>query len=549
MLPVFFRFSYIFIQNPPGMKKVVFLVLVLAVINHAFAQKPGAAIDVQHYTFAVTLNDNNNSIQGKAAIEVLFLKNVSSLTFELVSKRADGKGMTVQKITENNQILSFHQSADSIHIDLPAKAGDKKTIEISYEGIPADGLIIANNKYKHRGFFADNWPNRARNWLPCVDHPADKAPVDFLVTAPDHYQVVANGVQVEETSLENNLKLTHYKETAPLPMKIMVIGVADFAVQYAGDVQCIPVYSWVYPENKEKGFYDYAQATEILPFFIKHVGPYGYKKLANVQSKTMFGGLENAGAIFYSENSVTGTRKSESLLTHEIAHQWFGDMATETEWAHIWLSEGFATYMTILYFENKYGPDTARHMLLEDRSQVISYTKRTQKPVVDSSVKDYMALLNPNSYQKGGWVLHMLRGQLGDSLFWKGIRSYYAKFSGKNASTDDLRKAMEAVSGRDLQSFFRQWLYTPGHPVLDITWQYDKAKKAVLLRVDQQQSTPFQFPLELSFYGQNGKFLFNKTILVKDKQTSLSIPVTTLVEQVSADPSVKLLYEGTVKQS
>lgn len=529
------------------MKRVVFLVWLSVIMNCSIGQQPGAPIDVQQYTFALTLNDDNNSIEGKATIEVLFLKNSRSLVLELVSKRADGKGMTVQQVKENDSPLSFHQSKDSLHIDLLAKAGEKRVVEIAYKGIPADGLIITNNKYKHRGFFADNWPNRAHNWLPCIDHPADKAPVDFLVTAPSHYQVVANGIQVEETSLDNHLKLTHYKETTPLPMKVMVIGVADFAVQYAGEVQCIPVYSWVYPEDKAKGFYDYAQATEILPFFIKNVGPYGYRKLANVQSKTMFGGLENAGAIFYSENSVTGTRKSESLLTHEIAHQWFGDMATETTWAHIWLSEGFATYMTILYFENKYGKDTARHMLLEDRRQVIDYTKRTRKPVVDSAVTDYMDLLNPNSYQKGGWVLHMLRDQLGDTLFWKGIRAYYATYSGKNAATDDLRKSMEKVSGRDLRQFFKQWLYTPGHPVLDITWQYNKTSKSLSLTVHQKQGTPFQFPLELSFYGPDHNFLFNKTIWIKDQQTQLSMPVTSKVQQVLADPSVKLLYEGWVK--
>ena len=134
----------------------------------------------------------------------------------------------------------------------------------------------------------------------------------------------------------------------------MVIGVADFAVNLSGTInECIPVYSWVYPEDRDKGFYDYAQAAEILPWFIKNVGPYAYKKLANVQSKTRFGGLENANTIFYSEHSVNGNRQSESLMVHEIAHQWFGNYATEKSFAHLWLSEGFATYMTILYMENK----------------------------------------------------------------------------------------------------------------------------------------------------------------------------------------------------
>ena len=157
----------------------------------------------------------------------------------------------------------------------------------------------------------------------------------------------------------------------------MVIGVADFAVNLAGMIDnCIPVYSWVFPEDRDKGFYDYAQAMEILPFFIKNVGPYGYKKLANVQSKTTFGGLENANTIFYHENSIDGTRKSETLLAHEIAHQWFGNMATEKSFAHLWLSEGFATYMTILYMENKYGADTATRCLKKTGRKLLTLQKQ-----------------------------------------------------------------------------------------------------------------------------------------------------------------------------
>src|SRR5207249_666261 len=119
----------------------------------------------------------------------------------------------------------------------------------------------------------------------------------------------------------------------------------------------IPVSAWVYPQDSAKGFYDYALATEILKFYANYIAPYPYKKLANVQSKTIFGGMENASAIFYAENSVNGERTSEDLLAHEIAHQWFGDMASETSFEHLWLSEGFATYFTDLYFEKKYGKE------------------------------------------------------------------------------------------------------------------------------------------------------------------------------------------------
>ena len=205
------------------------------------------------------------------------------------------------------QILLFTHENDKIKIKLPRKllVDEKDTIAIEYKGIPSDGLIISKNKYGKRTFFADNWPNRAHNWIPCVDDPADKASVEFLVTAPSHYQVISNGVQIEETNLPGNKKLTHYKEDVPLPTKVMVIGAADFAVQHVGDIGCVPVSSWVYPENKEAGFFDYAIAKDILAWHINYIGSYAYKKLANVQSKTKFGGMENAGAIFYAEEKIT----------------------------------------------------------------------------------------------------------------------------------------------------------------------------------------------------------------------------------------------------
>ena len=400
-------------------------------------------IDVLSYSFTIELNDNSDAIIGSAGISIIAKENFTSFSLDLSMPNKYQKGMIVSAVdfkTPNSVKPKFKQESDKLIIDFQnsIKKGDTINILIAYEGIPSDGLIISKNKYGHRTFFADNWPNRGHNWLPCVDDPADKASVEFIVTAPQNYQVVANGILIEETNLTNDKKLTHWKEDVPIATKVMVIGVADFAVNLAGMIDnCIPVYSWVYPEEKDKGFYDYAQALEILPFFIKNVGPYGYKKLANVQSKTTFGGLENANTIFYHENSIDGTRRSETLLSHEIAHQWFGNMATEKSFAHLWLSEGFATYMTVLYMENKHGADTARKMLEDDRLQVIEFAKTSDRSIVDET-KDYMELLNINSYQKAGWVLHMLHRQLGDSIFWKSVRSYYAAYAGKNADTKDL---------------------------------------------------------------------------------------------------------------
>jgi len=229
------------------------------------------------------------------------------------------------------------------------------------------------------------------------------------------------------------------------------------------------------------------------------------------------------------------------LLSHEIAHQWFGNMATEKSFAHLWLSEGFATYLTVLYMENKHGADTAMKMLEEDRLQVIDFARTSDRPIVDET-KDYMEVLNVNSDQKAGWVLHMLRRQLGDSIFWKSIRNYYAAYSGKNADTKDLQMVFEKISGKNLSAFFQQWLYSPGIPTLDISWNYLSNEKKVSLTIKQLQKTPFSFPLEVQLKNGAGP----KTINISKQQETFTIPANEKPAKLVLDPNTALLFTATV---
>jgi aminopeptidase N len=252
--------------------------------------------------------------------------------------------------------------------------------------------------------------------------------------------------------------------------------------------------------------------------------------------------MENAGSIFYFEESPT-TRGIEELMAHEIGHQYFGDAASEKNFGHVWLSEGFATYVTNLYLENKYGADTMKKREAADRKVVLAFEKKRHTPVVDTLVKDnYMQLLNANSYQKGGWVLHMLRHKIGDKAFWTGIRNYYAKYSGGNAYTSGLQKVMEQASGQDLAQFFKQWLYTPGHPDLGISWKYDAAKGMVNVSVTQKQEGLFAISLELAIDGQLHTINFN------DKTTTAQFKVKAKPSKVEADPNVHLLATFEVSE-
>ena len=499
------------------------------------AQSLQRGFDVQHYTFTIQLSDVNDTIKGQATVTIKALRDLTTLPFDLVKQNNKGKGMLVSSIKEGQKNISFVQDSAVVHIISSPLKNSLHSYTITYQGIPADGLIISVNKFGHRTFFGDNWANRAHNWLPCADYPDDKASVDFIVTAPNHYQVVANGLQIEDSLLPNQLRRTHWRETAALPTKVMVIGVADFKIDHVGNIAGIPVSTYVFPENKAEGFKSYAVAKEILPFYIRKIGPFAYGKLANVQSKTIYGGMENASAIFYFENSVN-TKDIEELMAHEIAHQWFGDAATEKDFSNLWLSEGFATYMTNLYLENKYGPDTLKKRLIGDRAAVIRFEKKRFTPLVDTSrTKDLTELLNTNPYKKGSWVLHMLRRKLGDNIFWQGIRNYYAKYNGGNASTDDLRKVLEQTSGQDLKLFFKQWLYTAGHPQINVNWKYNTAKGNLELTITQKQQDLFDFPLQIVIDGQSHLIHINK------QNTVVQFSATAKPGTFIADPDVNLL--------
>lgn len=528
------------------MKKLL-IALLSFFCSLSFAQKHYerlASIDIQHYKFEIQLNDENDKIAGLANLSLQFLKDQNSFVLDLINE-SGGKGMKVNSVMSGNKKVEFSHSNNQLTINYEAKAEEFQTFLIAYEGVPATGLIISKNKYGERTFFGDNWPDRGKNWLPIVDHPSDKATVEWVVTAPSHYQVIGNGRLVERTNINEELTLTHWKSDVVLPTKVMVIGAARFAIQVTGEIYNIPISAWVYPQDREKGFYDYALALPITDWFINHVGPYPYAKLANVQSKTQFGGMENASNIFYTENSVNGQRTSEGLITHEIAHQWFGNSASEANWHHAWLSEGFATYFTNLYMEQKYGRDNFVGRERAQRQQIIDFSKRSRVPIVNPAIEDYMKLLNTNSYQKGGWVLHMLRKEIGDEIFWQAIRQYYDQYKLSNAYTEDLKNVFETVSGKQLDQFFEQWVMQAGQPEIDAAWSF--ANGRLNLQIDQKQKENFSFNLEVKITYADGSSEI-RTIPVSQKSQIWAPALNSKPAKIELDPNIWLLFEGKLAE-
>ncbi|WOK08068.1 M1 family metallopeptidase [Imperialibacter roseus] len=505
------------------------------------------AIDVQHYAFRLRLSAETNNIVGKTAIEVLLKQDVETFALDLQNETAAG-GMKIVTLQVNGQQTAFRHTDSKINIDASGKAGEMLKVVIEYEGVPLDGLIIGTNLFGEKTFFGDNWPDRAHQWLPTVDHPSDKATCEFIIEAPVYYQVVANGRLKEETVLSNDTKLTHWIESVPISTKVMVFGAAAFAIDHVGSVGNIPVSSWVYHQNKNAGFHDYAPAKEILATLQNIIGPYPFEKLANVQSKTKFGGMENAGNIFYYEKSVSGERKIEGLIAHEVAHQWFGNSASEKDWHHVWLSEGFATYFTQVYMEKTYGRDSLQVGMKRMLPKIDEYhAKNPTSAIVDTSIIELKKLLSPNTYQKAGWVLHMLRKQVGDEAFFDGVRTYYDTYKLSNALTSDFQAVMEQASGQQLGWFFDQWIFQPLLPELSLSWKYSKKLRKLSVEVKSPGlSKSVRLPLEVGIQGADGTISAIKIIDVFGESTSAEWDIAEMPAGIIADPNVWLLAKVKV---
>lgn len=514
------------------------------------------SIDIQHYKFRLWLSDANDSIRAEATLVILFKKEgIQQVRFDLTSVSAElqGKGMTVTGVVSDDKPLSFSHRSNELLIAIPtSSAGQQLSLTILYRGIPDAGLAIKQSRYNDRSFFSDNWPNLGHHWLPLVDHPYDKATCEFVVTAPAHYKVVSNGLLQEESQLMNGDKLTHWKQSVPIAPWLFVLGVADFAVQYVDDFGGKSIQTWVYRQDRDAGFYDFQTPTkEVLSFFSDYVGPFAYEKLANIQSNNSTGGMEAASAIMYSEKSVSGKRdpRWQIVITHEIAHQWFGDAVTESDWDDVWLSEGFATYFTLLFTEHSKGKDEFAAGLKSSREQIIKYLQSNpDSPVVHNQLTDMNKVTSTLTYQKGAWTLHMLRTMVGDANFQKGIQSYYKKYFNGNATTTDFRNEMELASGSNLQSFFSQWLYQTGIPKIKGQWSWSDKKMELTLTLEQTQAESFSFPLEIGIASDTNMAPEIKKVMVNSKKSTITFQLKKKPVSVSLDPQTTLLAQFELNQ-
>jgi VCBS repeat-containing protein len=248
---------------------------------------------------------------------------------------------------------------------------------------------------------------------------------------------------------------------------------------------------------------------------------------------------------------VVGDRNERwrNVVIHEIAHQWFGNAVTEYDWDDVWLSEGFATYFTLLFIEHQYGKDEFQKGLAKSKKTVDDfYAKNPDYRIIHNNLDDMNKVTTIQTYQKGSWTLHMLRGILGDEVFWKGIRTYYAKYMNGHATTADFIRTMEETSGQNIKTFFDQWLYKPGTLKIKGSWHYNATQKELVLQLNQTQTdgSVFTMPIQVDI-RQTGKQI-RKTITLSGKSNTISIPLDNAPTEVVLDPDHWVLMEAEMKQ-
>ena len=506
-------------------------------------------IDILNYKFEIHLNDTSDIIYGSADIALNIKDSEDRVRLDLISQGKDGMGMEVKKVTFNGSEVSYSHDNDVLLIETGAlEYSSRDIINVVYSGMPITGLIIGPNMHGDRTFFSDNWPNKARNWLPLVDHPYDKSTAEFVVIAPNHYQVISNGLLVEETNLNKELKKTHWKQSVPISCWLYALGVAEFAVDYVDYFEGKSIQTWVYKQDRDNGFYDFKIPTKhTMEFFSDYIGPFAYEKLANVQSNSVKGGMESATAIFYSDVSVTGDRsvRWRNVVIHEVAHQWFGNCVTEYDWDDVWLSEGFATYFTLMFREHAYGRDDFVNGLNDAKRLVYNHYKTDKESsIVHNNLKDMKNVLTYSlQYQKGAWVLHMLRNYVGEDNFRKGIRNYYKKYYNSTTTTNQFKTEMEVVSGMNLDTFFDQWLYKGGNMVLDGNWKFDEKKGRIEVNLNQVQNDGylFEMPVELGISYNDKNLEKIQTIKLEKEKGRFYIASDSKPISIKIDPNTKLL--------
>jgi len=534
------------------------LVLVLAAPGQTidFSQKPVQSertrtYDVLHYLIKLKVDIDHKAFEGETTV------TLASLRDGLAAVALDAEEFQVTSVrSDYGDALAFTQNAAEVVVTLsrPAKFGERVTFTCAYSGRdPKVGLCFAEATPDNpKLVFSDSWPTNVHHWFPCYDYPNDKVTDELIVTVPAGNKVAANGRLVGVTEDKAAGTVTYdWLQDLPHSTYLIFFAAAPYVVVHDA-YKTLPVNYWVYPQDEKKALPTYGKTPRMIEYFSRTFGyNYPWQKYDQV-SVPSGGGAESTSATAMTQRVMADEADlpdfpSIGIVSHELAHQWWGDLITLRSWTHAWLNESFATYSDYLYWRQDRGEDEGA-LNLSDKLAAYLHEAKTRyiRPIVCDRYDSPSDVFDSHSYPKGALVLHMLRSILGEEAFFKTLSAFLHRYAFEPVDTFDFIRTVRETTGQTLDWFFDQWLFKPGHPVFDIGCHWDAARKVVRLTVAQVQDFSrgipvFRVPVAIKIVTAQGAA--TAPVWIREKTETFEFPAETKPLLVRFDEGNVLIKE------
>lgn len=520
--------------------------------------RPERTVDFEHLRLEIQVFMKEKRIEGTAHYR---LRPIHDGVTQI---RLDAYEMQIHSVTVSDSTVEWRYSDNSLYLTFPEPlpCGQSISMRIGY----ASNSPYIGGKYGAGMHFTDSRhvapeqpdqvftivePFGASVWFPCGDYPNDLLQTELVVTVPKPYVTLSNGLCIASTE-DGGWRTDHWRQERPHATYLVSLAIGDFEI-VRDEWRGIPVEYYVERGLGSDARPSLGKTPAMIEFFSEYLQtPYPYEKYAQVAVRYFTaGGMEHTTATtmhqwIVLDESARLDSDEESLIMHELAHQWFGDMVTCKNWAELWLNEGFATLSDALWDEHSKGPDAYLEAILNKMEGYIGDSRRYTRAIVTNVFEKADEMFDGHSYPKGAAVLHMLRQELGDAFFRKALHRYLDTHAPGLVDTDDLMESIEATTGRPMDRFFEQWVYRPGHPRLKVTHEWLPEKKQVKFTILQTQEMKegepaFAFPLDLEVCTQGQTYL--QTIQVQRKEETAFVDCPEAPQSVRVDPCLKVLKE------
>jgi len=537
-------------------KKHTFLILIVCALSSATAQDfsyqqvkpkidfrinqeqlPSHNFDILHYSFFWKIDPEEHFIRGKTEI----LSRSSDNALQEIILHLD-QSMEVEEVSQNGSSLGFNHQNGLLYIYLDRIYPEQEVflVSIIYQGYPEQGLNFSS----HENFpviWSLDEPSLARYWFPSFDHPSDKATAEIKVTLPDTFVVASNGTEITLNSKNNGFSTYQWQENYPIATYLISIAASNYQIFtefYTSGTTNMPVIFYVYPEILPQARVTFHATVSMIEFFSRKFGEYPFIQekygMAVIPGGTA---MEHQTCTSYPARYTDGSRSWDWLIAHELAHQWWGDFISPSDWADIWLNEGFATYSDALWHEEIYGAFGLKTRMEDFKQYYLVGYDGPDHPIYDPPTG---YLFSTIEYEKAAWVLHMLRYVLGEDRFWKSLDVYTEKFAYSTASTEDFINVCEQVYENDLTWFFDQWIYRSGYPEIEFGWGFTPQNiTTVIINQLNQNRQLFKMPVDLEFEFSNS--IERKKIWLDNRTESFSFNFSERPHNVILDPDGWLL--------